>query len=691
MSSASRGGRGALLRVSALAVGAALALGSSLVTAGSAHADEVYNRPANGVLSLAGHGWGHGHGLSQFGAFGAAQAGKSWQQIISFYYNNFPVVDMGNPTIRVSVPGANAGASTGAVKEAPGLTASFGSTGYSAFTLPAKDSTGVPITAWAVFGADGGQAILKFWRQGDTAWSNPYRSTKSGQINLYNPAQPNNLQTGWVDAGRGVYRGTLSGIVTSSSSTAVTSVLALSMDDYLRRVVPSESPASWPLAALQAQAVAARSYAGYYVNHPRSSWYDICGTDACQVFGAEKEYPSSDQAVLGTSGKVVSDGTGKPAFTEFSSSNGGWAADGGKPWAVAHPDPYDGAATYANGARANTNFLWNQDVPVSSIEQAWPQVGRFQRLRILSRDGNGDWGGRVQTAELDGSNGSVQVSGNDIRRSLGLRTEWFVPTNAPTDGSWPRDVTGDGRPDVVAVQASTGAVLAYPGDGSGGFIPGASHALAPSGFGDYTKVFTAGAWEGGVVSEVMAIKADGTLWLYPIDGSGTMSQAPRLVGTGWGGMDTVFSPGDFDGDGNADLIARRHSDQALFLYLGDGHGGFKGARQIGWNWGAFTALVSPGDFTGDGHPDLLGRRADGTLALYTGTGSGLSGGTTVGWGWNDMTALTSAGDFDGDGHADLIARTSSGVLMLYLGDGRGGWLGSSQIGSGWNGMSIIAP
>ena len=682
MSSASRRRPGALLRISALAVGAALALGTSIVTAGSAHADEVYNRPANGVLSLAGHGWGHGHGLSQYGAYGAAQAGLTWDKIIGFYYNGYPVVSMGNPTIRVSVPSASGSASTAAVKAADGLTATFGDTTIKAVTLPAKNYQGVAITDWAVYGATSQQAVLKY-HLATGEWVGPYRTDKTGRINLSNP------KTGWVDAGRGVYRGTLSGIVTSSSSTSVTSVLALSMDNYLRRVVPSESPAYWPGAALQAQAVAARSYAGYYVNHPRSSYYNICGTDACQVFGASAEQQSTDAAVSSTSGKVVSDGTGKPAFTEFSSSNGGWAADGGKPWAVAHADKYDGAATTSTGARANPYFLWSKDIKVSTIEAAWPSIGSFQRLRITQRDTHGDWGGRVLQATLEGSTGSVDVTGGTLRSALGLRSEWFVPVNVVSDPSFPRDVTADGRPDVVAVQASSGALLAYPGTGSGGFLP--TRTLAPSGWGGYTKVLTAGAWTGHSLSDLMATTKDGTLWLVSVGQTGTVS-SPQRIGTGWGGMDTIFTPGDFDADGHADLIARRHSDQALFLYRGNGSGGFLGARQIGWHWGAFTALVSPGDFTGDGRSDILARRPDGKLALYAGNGTGgLSAGKVIGWNWNGITAMTSPGDFSGDGKADLIARTTTGALVLYLGDGKGGWSGSRQIGTGWNGLSTIAP
>ena len=68
-------------------------------------------------------------------------------------------------------------------------------------------------------------------------------------------------------------------------------------------------------------------------------------------------------------------------------------------------------------------------------------------------------------------------------------------------------------------------------------------------------------------------------------------------------FNTVFSPGDFTGDGKADLIAR--TPPALFLYRGNGAGGFTGGGvRIGAGWNMFNTVFSPCDFTGDGSPDV---------------------------------------------------------------------------------------
>jgi hypothetical protein len=103
-----------------------------------------------------------------------------------------------------------------------------------------------------------------------------------------------------------------------------------------------------------------------------------------------------------------------------------------------------------------------------------------------------------------------------------------------------------------------------------------------------------------------------------------------------------------------------------------------------------NAITSTGDFNGDGKTDLLARDANGALWLYPGTGTGGFGTRSqVGWGWNGMNAILGIGDFNGDGKNDILARdTASGGLYLYPGNGTGGWLTSSQVGWGWNGLTL---
>ena len=105
---------------------------------------------------------------------------------------------------------------------------------------------------------------------------------------------------------------------------------------------------------------------------------------------------------------------------------------------------------------------------------------------------------------------------------------------------------------------------------------------------------------------------------------------------------------------------------------------------------AKTAILGPGDFSGDGNVDILARDASGYLWLYPGNGAG--GWKTrvkAGSGWNGFTSILVPGDFDGDGHVDVMARSSDGALWLYPGNGAGGWKARSKVGSGWNIFSTI--
>lgn len=156
-------------------------------------------------------------------------------------------------------------------------------------------------------------------------------------------------------------------------------------------------------------------------------------------------------------------------------------------------------------------------------------------------------------------------------------------------------------------------------------------------------------------------------------------------------MDQIALPGDFDGDGHPDVLARRSADGALMLYRGDGKGGWRGSTKVGHGWNVMDTIFSPGDFDGDGRPDIIARRSDdASLVLYRGNGGGgWRGSKQIGHGWRGMDAIFSVGDFDRDGAADVVARRASdNALMLYRGNNRGGWRGAVKIGHNWEGLSL---
>ncbi|MFC8502536.1 SpoIID/LytB domain-containing protein [Pedococcus sp. NPDC057267] len=666
----SRVGRGLLAGVVAVA--------GMLATATGARADEVYPATSDGILHLHGHGWGHGHGMSQYGSLGAANAGLKWPAILSFYYQNTSRTSIGNPTLRINVPRVS---SSGIIQVRNTTTLRLSWTGNTGTWASVGSDTRYPASAWRIRATGNGTSVVEYYRTGTNAWT-LYGNPPSGYAVFDDPTA--GTVTAMLSSGdQVVYRGQLRGVM---SGTTLVPVVAMPMEDYLKSVVPSESPSSWPLDALGAQAVAARSYAEYYRQHPRAAQYDICDSTACQVFsgtsinGSPREYASSNQAIAATAGTVLTY-QGAVVFAEFSSSNGGWTSYGGKPYLLARQDPYDATPS-------NPNHSWDASIPVTTIQGRWPQIGTYRDLRITQRDGNGEWGGRVLQAVVEGSAGSVTVSGTAFQSAFGLKSEWFIPFNPPSYPSWPRDFTGDGNADVMGVDSQSGRLRLYPGNGTGGWQ---DPVVMGPGWGGFAKVFTAGTWDGDNVSDVMAQGTDGTLYLYPGTGAGGLG-APRVVGNGWQVMDTVFATGDFNGDGWSDLLARRASDGALLLYAGDGQGGFLSSRQVGSGWGGFTAVFSPGDFDGDGNPDVLARAADGSLWLYPGDGrGGWRSPRVVGTGWNGFTALTSPGDFDGDGRADVLARAADGTLRLYPGNGAGGWRAPVTVGTGWGIFSTILP
>jgi hypothetical protein len=155
------------------------------------------------------------------------------------------------------------------------------------------------------------------------------------------------------------------------------------------------------------------------------------------------------------------------------------------------------------------------------------------------------------------------------------------------------------------------------------------------------------------------------------------------------GFTALVGPGDVTGDGRADLLVR-DAGGALWLYAGSGAGTFGKARKVGTGWASFTALVGPGDLTGDRKADLLIRDAGGALWLYPGTGTGTFGKARgLGAGWGSFTALVGPGDLTGDARADLLVRDAGGALWLYAGSGAGTFGKARKVGTGWGSFTAL--
>ncbi|MEW2522629.1 FG-GAP-like repeat-containing protein [Actinacidiphila alni] len=182
------------------------------------------------------------------------------------------------------------------------------------------------------------------------------------------------------------------------------------------------------------------------------------------------------------------------------------------------------------------------------------------------------------------------------------------------------DFNGDGKSDIVAVWNDK-TLHRYDGTGTGG-LKGNVRLFPNSDSWDIVREMTAGDFNGDGLTDLVAVWNDGTLHLYTNKGDGTLNGPVDFWGdNSWSGMQ-LLSGGDYNGDGKSDLLAVHASDGILRLYKGDGNGHLAAAVESGaLNWSTISDII-PGDFSGDGKADLAAIWGDGSLHLYAGTGSG---------------------------------------------------------------------
>lgn len=354
-------------------------------------------------LTLTGHGYGHGRGMSQYGAEGAARKGLTATRIASFYY---PGTAVGHAGGKISVLlGAATGTDT-RVMARSGLVARVVGHPDQRYVLA---SARPKATQWRL--RPSGTRTALSAKEPGKRWSRVRLLT--GTAEFFAAGRPITLV---LPSGSAAYRGALRN---APAGTDRDTVNVLSLQSYLRGVVAREMPSSWSPAALQAQAIAARSYAAYQRAHaPAGRHYQTCDTTSCQVYGGvAAETAKSDAAVSATSGQALTY-QGAPALTEFSASSGGWTVRGSVPYLAAKADPYDDWA--GNGVHD-----WTAKVTRAEIAGAWPEVGTPTGVQVVDRDGHGDWGGRALHVKVIGDKRSVTVDGTTFRMALGLRSTWF--------------------------------------------------------------------------------------------------------------------------------------------------------------------------------------------------------------------------------------------------------------------------
>ncbi|MFC9706390.1 FG-GAP-like repeat-containing protein [Streptomyces sp. NPDC056943] len=252
-----------------------------------------------------------------------------------------------------------------------------------------------------------------------------------------------------------------------------------------------------------------------------------------------------------------------------------------------------------------------------------------------------------------------------------------------------RDMAGNDTQGDLLVMDTAGLVSMYRGTGYSGL----SARIAGTGakFPTSSLLVPFGDVNADGCADVLVRVGDQLRAYRPGCGKVVSASSPyTTIGSGWGQYDVLTSPGDANGDGFADLIARQTSTGDMYFYAGTADHRVKPRVRIGTNWKLYKKVVGAGDLNGDGRGDLLGVDAAGVLWRYHGTATGgVTARMRVGTGWGVYTSLVGVGDISGDGCADLVARDTAGRLYDYDGTCRGPYGSRMLIGGGWNAFKSL--
>jgi SpoIID/LytB domain protein len=386
-----------------------------------------------------GSGFGHGLGMSQYGANGWATGATGLtlnaEQIVQKYYpgTTFQFVDASRPQVRVllSQPSSTTRYRCGDNRFFAGASGDVSSDG--GFRVLDELSGNAEIgragskQPWQFVAKGGG---VEVWDMSGTP--RLVRIVASAAVIPLDPNQPLGF------AQKGIYRGNFR--FTSLGGT-LRAINVVTWDDYLRGVVPLEMPTSWHPEALKAQAYAARSYA-YNSYKGGSADYDVSDDQSDQCYGGSRvEVASSNAAVTATAGKLITyNNAAVRAY--FASSNGGYTLpygcfgnrvvrsgstwvctpDPNQPYLGATADPADRAVTSPANPRAQwTVTLTGQQIRDAVLRCNGVDIGALQAVDLSNR--SVPVVGHVISVRLIGSFNSVDLQAEQfLRTCLALRS-----------------------------------------------------------------------------------------------------------------------------------------------------------------------------------------------------------------------------------------------------------------------------
>lgn len=348
-----------------------------------------------------GRGWGHGVGLSQYGAYGfALREGRDHRSILAHYYTGSDYGTAPATRMRVRLKRARAPKISGATRAVSG-----------GRRVRLREDRGYRFQA---LNADRVTVIDSATGRTRARLRVPVTVTGGASTVLHGSAE-NGLSSG-------AYRGRM---VLLREGSGVLAVNHVSLEHYLYGVVPAEMPASWPAEALKAQAVVARSYA--LTSRAVGGAWDVFADVRSQVYrGVLAEVASTTDAVRATRGRVVTVG-GQVAQTFFFSTSGGRTASneegfGGAPLSYLRSveDPHDDLSPV---------HTWTARFSRREAQRRLRDLvaGRLEGIEVASRTASG----RAATVLLRGSEGDATVSAAAVRTALGLRSTWLETVSGP--------------------------------------------------------------------------------------------------------------------------------------------------------------------------------------------------------------------------------------------------------------------
>ena len=352
-----------------------------------------------------GAGFGHGIGLSQYGAKGFAEHGSNYRQILAHYYQGAEVTTApeADRTIRVLLQSGRGEIRFSGATRAPGERLSANRT-YVA-THHGFNQVELRTT--------GGTLVGRF--------DSPLRVSNPGELLRLRGTTINGIRDGQF---RGAFE------IRPDVFGGMGAINALPLDDYVRGVVPGEVPAMWHEEALKAQAVAARSYA--IATNRGGGVFDQYPDTRSQVYrGYGGEHPRTNGAVTATSDEVVTY-QGRVVTTFYFSTSGGRTENIENVFYSATPQPYYTSVEdpYDDGSprhRWRFNFTTRQmQARLGSLVK-----GRFRRIKVVRRGQSP----RIVWADIMGTRGRTRVRGTTLRARLGLHDTWASFTTVRSSGS----------------------------------------------------------------------------------------------------------------------------------------------------------------------------------------------------------------------------------------------------------------